>query len=556
MSAPYIVKTTGDRASLLSELLTLRGIVTAADQAAFCSPNYDSLHDPLLLNTMAEACARILQAIEQKEQIVIFSDYDCDGIPGAVVLADAFKALGYDRVTNVIPHRHYEGFGLSVEAIEKIAATGATLVITIDCGTTDVAAVTAAHQLGVDVIITDHHEPGALLPDAVAIINPKLGNYPFPHLCGAAVAFKLAQTLLRSNIVALPNGHEKWWLDMVGIATIADMVPLVGENRIFAHYGLIVLRKSKRPGLQALLRKAKVPQQYLTEEDIGFTIGPRINAASRMDAPEHAFTLLSETDPVRAGTCVDRLEHLNNERKGLVASMTKEIHGRLKELGDSVPPVLVMGNPLWRPSLVGLAANKLAEEFRRPVFLWGRDGNSVIKGSCRSGGDVSVVRLMDAVASHFLEYGGHHASGGFSVIGEKIFTLPQVLTDAFYTLGHELTVAEALAVDAELVVDDIYGSVRGTLATMAPFGTGNPRPLFAFPRVVPRAVEAFGKVKEHTKITIPTTSGTVEAIAFFKLPTDFTVSPVVGEMCTILAHIEESYFMGRKQTRLRMIDIV
>ncbi len=556
MTIPYTVETTGNLDTLLTELLTARGVTDAAAQESFCKPLYEELHDPMLLHQMPTAVARIARAIEHNEEIVIFSDYDCDGIPGAVVLSDFFKAIGYTSVRSVIPHRHYEGFGLSVEAVQSISKTSAKLIITIDCGTTDIEAVAHATACGIDVIITDHHEPGDILPAAIAVVNPKLGEYPFPHLCGAAVAFKLAQAVLTTGVGDVSPGHEKWWLDMVGVATIADMVPLVGENRIFAHYGLLVLRKSKRPGLQALLRKAKVPQPYLTEEDIGFTIGPRINAASRMDAPEHAFAMLTETDPGIASACVDTLERLNNERKGVVATMTREIHGRLHEFGDTIPPVLVMGNPLWRPSLVGLAANKLAEEYQRPVFLWGRDGNDVIKGSCRAGGATSVVRLMEAIPEYFLEYGGHHASGGFSVAAEQIFTFPAALVQAFHTLGQQVEVSREVVVAAELSLLDVYGSLRTILATLAPFGAGNPRPLFAFPKVSPRLVESFGKNKEHTKLVFKTSNGSLEAIAFFKTPSDFTKEPVAEAMCTVLAHVEESFFMGRKQTRLRVIDVV
>ncbi len=411
---------------LVRTLLYRRGITNLAEAEEFLNPRYDTqLHDSQLLNDMGKAIDRIEQAMKEGERIAIFSDYDCDGIPGAVVLHDLFKALKYENFQNYIPHRHYEGFGLSIQAIDRLVEAGVKLVITIDCGTSNIEEVAYAKEQGIDIIITDHHEPEAELPAAVAVVNPKLGGYPFPHLCGAAVAFKLAQALLARLEHDLTPGFEKWWLDMVGIATIADMVPLVGENRVFAHYGLQVLRKSRRPGLQQLLKKAKLDQRYLTEEDIGFTIGPRINAASRMDTPEDAFFMLAEKDIARASERVEYLERLNIDRKTQVALITKDLHQRLKKLED-MPAVLVMGHTEWRPSLVGLAANKLAEEYGRPAFLWGTDGNGVYKGSCRSGGSVSVVKLMQAVSHVFIESGGHHASGGFSVKEEHIFTFGTV----------------------------------------------------------------------------------------------------------------------------------
>jgi single-stranded-DNA-specific exonuclease len=538
---------------LINRLLSTR---TIDDMAAFLEPNYDEhLHDPFLLHQMEEAVTRIKSAIAANEKIAIFSDYDCDGIPGAVVLHDCFKALKYENFVNYIPHRHYEGFGLSTGAIDKLSADGVKLVITIDCGTSSVEAVAHAKTKGIDVIVTDHHEPPAALPDAVAIVNPKLGSYPFTELCGAAVVFKLAQALLSRTEHSLVPGAEKWWLDMVGIATIADMVPLVGENRVLARYGLQVLRKSRRPGIQQLLRKNKVEQQYLTEEDIGFTIGPRINAASRMDNPEDAFHMLAATDVVEAGQRVDHLEKLNQERKTMVALMTKELHKRLEHL-EEIPPVLVLGSPDWRPSLVGLAASKLSEEHKRPVFIWGKDGNDVFKGSCRSGGGVSVVRLMDAASESFLEHGGHHFSGGFAVRDEQIFSLSEKLNEAFVQLGEAATISAEVRVDEVLTLDEVNLRLVEGLSLLAPYGVGNPKPLFAFKDVSPRKVEQFGKAKEHLKLTFETTSGTLEAIAFFAKVEDFTALPVEGNVATLIAHVERSYFMNRPQIRLRIVDIV
>jgi single-stranded-DNA-specific exonuclease len=539
---------------LSNRLLARRG-VTVDEVTSFLSPNYDTeLHDPFLLHDMEKAVLRIIEAMEKEQTIVIFSDYDCDGIPGAVVLHDLFTALQYPHFKNYIPHRHFEGFGLNTGAIDTLAKDGAALIITIDCGTSDVEAIAHAKAQGIDVIVTDHHEPHELLPEAVAIINPKLGNYPFTELCGAAVAFKLAQALLSRTKHAISPGQEKWWLDMVGIATIADMVPLRGENRVFAHFGLQVLRKSRRPGLQKLLQKNRIDQRYLTEEDIGFTIGPRINAASRMDTPEDAFNMLRATDEAEAGSYVDHLEKLNKERKTMVALMTKDLHKRLQHL-EEIPTVLVLGNPEWRPSLVGLAANKLAEEHKRPVFLWGKDGNGVFKGSCRSGGGVSVVRIMNEVSEVFLEHGGHHFSGGFSVKDDHIFTLSERLNEALASLKEEAVIVEEVEVDAILSLNDVTGALVRELSTLAPFGTGNPKPLFAFKNVVPRNVEQFGKAQEHLKLLFETHGGTLEAIAFFAKADDFSKSPE-SESMTLIAHVEQSFFMGRQQLRLRIVDII
>lgn len=538
-------------------LLVARGIEDPEAQAAFLAPDYENgRHDPFLMHDMDVAVERILKAISNHETIAIFSDYDCDGIPGSVVLHDFFRSVEHEHLITYIPHRHYEGFGLSTEAVDKLHKDGADLIITIDCGTADLAAVAHANTCDVDVIVTDHHEPKEDLPAATAVVNPKVGDtYPFPDLCGAGVVFKLVEALLARGGFAVSNGQEKWWLDMVGLATISDMVPLVDENRVFAHYGLKVLRKSRRPGLQHLLRKARAQQRFLTEDDIGFTIGPRINAASRMDDPEDAFHMLSVTDESAAGTYVEHLEKLNNERKGLVAAMTKELKKRLSEMND-IPEVLVLGSADWRPSLVGLAANKLAEEYSRPVFLWGRDGNGALKGSCRSDGVTSVIALMDGASESFVEHGGHHASGGFTVHEHAIHTLSDTLVAAKQALGGTAKVIEEVSVDMYLSLSDVNHTLIRTLRELAPFGVGNRKPLFAFKDVVPNTVTQFGKTKEHLKLTFENADGSLEAIAFFATPEQYEKTVVVGESATLLAHVEESFFMGRRQVRLRIVDII
>lgn len=542
--------------NLMTHLLRVRG-VSLEEEGAFLSPNYTlHRHDPFLLHDMERAVERMLTAIEKKEHIAIFSDYDCDGIPGAVVLHDFLISIGHTNFTNHIPHRHYDGFGLSEGAVEKMAEAGADLIITIDCGTSDLAAAEKAAALGVDLIVTDHHEPKDKLPEAVAVVNPRVGeSYPFPHICGAAVVFKLVEAVIARGNFNLKPGQEKWWLDMVGLATIGDMVPLIGENRVFAHFGLMVLRQSRRPGLQHLLNKARASQRHLTEDDIGFTIAPRINAASRMDTPEDAFLLLSSLEEGDAGARAAHLEKLNNERKGIVASMTKELKRRVDEMVE-IPPVLVLGNPSWRPSLVGLCANGLSSEYNRPVFLWGRDGNGIIKGSCRSAGSISVVRLMDKAGEHFLEHGGHHASGGFAVKEDAAFHLSQVLNDALVSLGEEAVATEDVLVDANLSLEDINRPFITSLRQLSPFGKGNHKPLFSFSKISPIDVQTFGKAKEHLKLVFETMNGKMEAIAFFAAPESFKMVPKVGEELTLLAHVEESYFMGRMQTRLRIVDIV
>lgn len=540
---------------LTRQLLYARGITDAVEAAAFLAPDYAARHDPFLMTDMTRAVERVERALASGERIAIYSDYDCDGIPGGVLLHDFFRAVGHQNFENYIPHRHDEGYGMSVAAVEKLADRGATLLVTVDCGIGDHTAIVYARERGLDVIVVDHHEPDAELPEAYAILNPKRDTaYPFRELCGTGVAWKLIEALLARDRRSLPLGAEKWWLDAVGLATVADMVPLRGENRLLAHYGLTVLRKTRRPGLRHLLRGLRLDARHLTEDDIGFSIGPRINAASRMDTPEDAFRMLATASEAEAGTAARHLEKLNNERKGVVAAMVKEAKRRVAALPEP-RDVLVLGDPLWRPALAGLAANTLAETYGRPAFVWGRDGRGVIKGSCRSGGTASVVALMRGAHDAFLEYGGHHASGGFSVADARIHALDDALNGAHVALDAGTLERAERTVDARLTLDEVTEDLVRELATLAPYGMGNEKPLFAI-AATPGAVECFGKGREHVKVRLDTRGSAREAIAFFATPDSFTTPLVPEQPATLLAHVERSFFAGRMQTRLRLVDVL
>jgi len=540
---------------ILRELLYTRGILEPEAAELFLKPDYarDS-HDPFLMKNMDRAVARVLRALKEGEKIAVYSDYDCDGIPGGVLLHDFFKKVGANFV-NYIPHRHAEGYGLNLDAVEELAAGGATLMITVDCGTTDVAPIARAKELHIDTIVTDHHLPGQVLPDAYALLNPKQEGetYPFPFLCGSGVAFKLVQALIVRGNFTLPLGWEKWLLDMAGLGTLADRVPLIGENRMLAHFGLLVLRKSPRLGLQKLCRKMKVSQRELTEDDIGFMLVPRINAASRMDIPMDAFRLLTTDDETVAEEMANHLNRINDERKGVVASMVKEIRKRMKN--HEPKPVIVMGDPRWKPSLLGLAANSLAEEYARPVFLWGREGGNTIKGACRSDGSVNVVELMSLRRELFIDFGGHAYSGGFSILQGKLHLLETHLAEAFSeitTLPHP-TVAEF--VDRELTLEEANWDTYGQVSGLMPFGEGNPKPLFLFREFSVLEVRQFGKEKQHLELRFKRGNGKVlSAIGFFITAEDLSRPPRAGGTIDLVATLERSTFRNFPELRLRIHD--
>lgn len=507
----------------------------------FLNPDYSKLHDPYLMKDMDKAVKRILKAIKKKEKIAIYSDYDCDGGPGGVLMHDFFKKIGYTNFVNYIPHRHKEGYGLNIKAIDELKAD---LLITVDLGITDVDQVNYANKKGMDVIITDHHLPNGKLPKAYAILNPKQKdcNYPFDGLCGAGVAFKLVQALLPHFEVK--EGWEKWLLDMVGLATVADMVPLVDENRIFAHFGLLVLRKSPRIGLMKMCRKMNVRQHHITEDDIGFMIAPRINAASRMGVSMDAFHLLTTSDEIEADTLSKKLHKVNNERKGIVAAMSKEIKKRISSL-DKIGSVIFMGNPDWRPSLLGLSANSMVEEYDRPVFLWGREDTGIIKGSCRSDQRVSVVDLMNEVKDSLIEFGGHSFSGGFSVEQENIYFLEEKLSNAYNKLKSKID--ENVYVDKKMDINDVTWNTYNILEKLGPYGVGNPKPMFLFENVKIDDVNYFGKEKNHLKLSF----GKVDAIEFFTKRENLEK----GLSINLVANIEKSMFMGKRELRLRVVDL-
>jgi len=572
----------GGMSDIVAHLLFHRGIMNEEEAGRFLSPNYDThVLDPFLLKDAEKAAERILYAIRDEERITLYSDYDADGIPGAVMWNDFFKRIGYANYSIYIPHRHNEGFGLNKGAVEQLASEGVKLLITLDCGISDVEPVIRANELGMTVIITDHHEPPLLIPPAFAVIDHKQHDcrYPDKYLCGSAVGYKLIQAVLKKSKTIVhatgsvlkgtwKDGHEKWLLDMVGIATLSDMVPLTGENRVFAYYGMSVLRKSPRKGLVKLLSKLKMSQQHLTEDDIAFMITPRINAASRMGVPMDAFKLLAAETDEDARMYADHLDQINTERKGIVATLVKEVKKIIRERYTTIPSAIVLGNPDWKPSLLGLVANTCAEEFDRPVFLWGRDGDNIIKGSCRSEGTSNIVEIMRGVPEGvFMQYGGHAHSGGFAVDATGVFFLEKhiiasadarINTQPNNTLQRDQDYMGEY-VDMELSFDAVNWRLHQEIDMLAPFGMHNKKPLFLFKNVIPVSARRFGKTQAHVEISFKKTNGSpLVAIAFFAAEESWfnILESEKNRTIDLVASIEKSMFRGRAELRLRVVDVL
>jgi len=555
---------------LLDILLTNRGI-PLEERDRFLNPSFeDHLYDPFKMKDMEMTCVRIFEAIEAKEKIVIYSDYDCDGIPASVIMHDFFHKIGYENFTVYIPDRHDEGYGLHMDAIDQFIGSGVKLLITFDLGITAVDEVAKAQANGVDVIITDHHLPrrseseGGLavdqVPRAFAIVNTKQINceYPDKMLCGAGVAFKLIQALIKKygEYWKINNGWEKWLLDMAGVATLSDQVPLLNENRVLAYYGLKVLRKGRRPGLVELFKKAGVDITKLNEEDITFTLAPRINAASRMADPMKAFLLLSTTDQIEARILSDFLVKINDERKIMVAHIMKDVKNILKKREEK--SLIVIGNPSWRVGILGLIASKITEEYKKPVFVWGNDGGGVIKGSCRGWGNVNLVELMVSLPENsLLGFGGHKNAGGFSVSYEEIHFLEERLLKVF---DDKIKIEENekdYLIDATILIDDVINENHKVIEKLAPFGVGNPKPTFLLKGIKIEGIKEFGKEKNHLELMFKNEKGRqIKAISFFKTRESFAPNLAVGMNIDLIATFEINTFAGKNELRLRIVDIV
>lgn len=540
--------------NLLDDLLISRGIETEEAKKIFLAPDYErDSHDPLLFPDMKLAVERILLAKKSNELVCVWSDYDCDGIPGGVMLTQFLRAIGM-RVVHYIPHRHKEGYGLNVEGIDSLKEQGVSLIITIDLGTTEHERVLHAKQKGIEVIVTDHHivQEGEMVP-ALALINPKRPDspYPFDGLSGAGVAWKLIQAILQVDRNGFPEGQEKWYLDLVGLSTLSDMVPLVGENRMLARFGLTVMKRNRRPGFAALLKILKIRASSITEDDIGFMISPRINAASRMDSPDIAAKLLASENEEEAVALARTLNHINDERKGLVAATVKEANHRLIEQGTE-SPVIVMGNPKWRPGILGLVANKLAEAHGKPVFLWGREGGEMIRGSVRSGDEVSVVDIMAGAPEVFEHFGGHHASGGFAVAEEWVHELGAKLSRSYETLRERGVEKQETVLERELSLPEVGAALR-TLTQLAPFGEANRKPLFLFPDARVERLRMFGKAGEHVDVSLGGQGALVSGVAFFSTPDSFRKPLVPGEKVNVVGHVELDWKGG---PRVRVVDTI
>ncbi|MCH7226115.1 single-stranded-DNA-specific exonuclease RecJ [Haloferula sp. A504] len=461
--------------AILGHLIEQRGLPAGDQLEGFLRPRLRDIGDPFEIVDMQPAVERVLRAVDAGEQVCIFGDYDVDGVSSVAVMRRMLKAYGLDP-RHFIPRRSSEGYGLSKAALERCMSEGAKpdLLIAVDCGTVSVDEIAGLRADGIDVIVVDHHEPGPRgRPDVVALVNPKCGGGP-EYLCAAGVCFKLCHALLKTRPI---EGFDlKSLLEFVTLATVADIVPMVGENRLMVRHGLKRLPGTLNPGLQALQKMVGMNGRA-TSMDIGFRIGPRLNAAGRMDVPEDALGILLTDCRRRALELAERLEGYNRRRQQHEARIRKEALEMLAQR-DPDEPVIVLGSRDWHPGVVGIVASRLMRQFHKPTFIVAIDKDGVGKGSGRSVEGVSLVEAIDVSREHLVAGGGHEMAAGISVEESKM----DAFRESFSRYVIEQTDPEArlprLYLDAEIPLDQLSLDFLKDYELLQPFGNGNPQPIF------------------------------------------------------------------------------
>lgn len=495
------------------QLLHNRGLTTEDEIEAFLMPDYRAgQHDPFLFRDMRKVVDRVKKAVDAKEQVVIYGDYDADGVCAAGVLYTTLKKIGCD-VEVYLPHRDTEGYGLNMHAVQNLFDAGTNLIITVDCGISNKPEIEKAVELGMDVIVTDHHSEPPELPDAaLAVLDAKISaeTYPFEFLAGSGVAFKVSQALIMEY--DLGEAFEKWLLDMVAISTVTDFVELIGENRVLLKYGLVVLKKNRRPGIRQLLKKMEIDPETITTETIGFKIGPPINAAGRVKHANRAFDMLIAENDEEGAVIASELEKTNRERQALSRKMSDDAMIQAAQQADE--QVIIVESEDWPVGLVGLVAGKVSSEFGRPAFVITKMGGEIV-GSGRSIEQFNLVDGLQSMDELFTKYGGHPMACGFSLKDNDSLA---EFTQRFRALARELLegqdLRKILHVEAELLLSEVDWNLIEVLDMFEPFGQSNPKPPFVSRGVTVASFKAVGKTQDHLKIAVTADGVRREGIGF------------------------------------------
>lgn len=512
--------------SLFEKILVARGLTTRVAREAFLRPDYAAVkHDPFLLPDMEKAVARLKQARQQGEKIVIYGDYDIDGLSATALLLDAFGKFGFEDVDAFIPNRFVEGYGMTMGAVDKVRDMGADLIVTVDTGSLCHAEIAYAASLGIDTVVTDHHNVAETPPPSVAAVNPKFSGhtYPFRDLCGAGVAFKLVQAL-QTELDGLPDGYEKWLLDLVALGTVCDIVTLADENRANVYWGLEVLKKQQRPGLKALMMIAGIEPEQVNARHLGFGLGPRMNAAGRLETAQYALDMLVARDGLAALEASEKLEELNTKRRGIQDAIFEEACVQAEGLVND--RVLVVSSGGWNHGVIGIVASKLVEKYKKPVFIIGERGEEAT-GSARSFGDFSAADAVRAADDIIIKGGGHGAAAGVTLATEKIGDFRRRVNEFYDSL--QLTNQERYLLPRAYVEIDDFSEIDEelveNLAKMEPFGNGNPEPVLKVTRASVLSVRRMGADGQHIKLALRDKNGKVLQMLAFNAPEEFFREP-------------------------------
>lgn len=533
---------------ILRQILFNRGLATRSAARKFLEARPPGSTDPYLLADMHPAVERIQLALQQKEPIVIYGDYDVDGVTASALLIQFLNAC-QANVRGYIPHRFQEGYGLNQAAIQSLHDQGVKLIIAVDCGIRSLEEAALARELGVDLIICDHHTPGESLPEAVAVIDPKRKDDPYPEkkLAGVGVTFKLVSALAES--LAYHGPAIETYLDLVALGTVADLVPLTGENRSLVRSGLEVIQAKRRQGLLSLIGVSGLKSENITAMDIGFALGPRINAAGRLDTAMSALALLNATDVFEAGRLAQQLEAQNQKRQ----SITRDIQKQAEEMAlahDDDPWLLFAAHPEFNAGVVGLAASRLTDQYYRPAIV-GHSDVEFTRASCRSIPEFHITKALDQCAGLLVKHGGHAAAAGFTVHNDQ---LPQLIDTLKRIAEDELSsknLVPTLNADVELPLAALKPEILEYLEWLQPTGYGNPQPQFVSRKLKPMSSRAVGKDQSHLKLIVSDGQITFDAIAFRQghwygnLP----------NRIDLLYRFEVNEFRGRKTLQLNVQDI-
>ncbi len=549
--------------SVADVLLRNRGILVD-EVEAFLNPNWEhGTHDPFLFTQMRSAVDRLFQALERGEMIRIHGDYDADGISGSTLLYTALRdvcdQLDYDfsRVSVFLPDRERDGYGVAVHTIERFAEEGIRLIVTVDCGISNDVSLGRAKELGMDVIVCDHHQLGEKLPQDVLIIHPLVPGevYPNKHLCGTGVAFKFASAFIREAAVRgarFPDGYEKWFLDLVAIATVTDVVPLKGENRVLEKFGLLVLNKTRRHGIRKIMDFARGEMGQIDTETIGFQLGPRINAAGRIASPMKAFEVLAATDEAAAMVGAAELEQLNRERQKISDLVFQQAAAIARQKNNGF--VQVIWNEDWLHGVVGLVAGKIVSEFGVPAFVFTKVGEHYV-GSGRSVGGLHLVEAMKSCGDIFIKAGGHPQACGVSIASLDLLKVFEERVSLFAReFFQNRQLQRTLTVECEVALGEINWDFYNLLTKFEPFGEGNRRPLFVVKKALVIAADAIGAEGKHLRLSVHSGVGDIMKMIGFRLG-DWAGMLQKDTEVDIVFDVGVNEWNGKKELQCKIEDI-